>query len=139
MAEYTSRVRVRTAVLAALIQMARDERLNRQVRAIDVAVSPPELWDVAESGAPQLWSLPTDVSQRDGEAPLHELTIMIPEHFAFDESLPAHCRVQAVVQLVGRKPLITQLDIPHIAWQLIELDTDDQRATSNDGQAGVSG
>ena len=137
MANEPAQTCVRTRVLAALIEMAREERLNRQVGAVDVEVDPPEFWDDDESGAPLRWSLPTDDAQQSGAAELHKLTVMIPDHLAFDETRPSHCRVQAVIQLVGRRPLVAQLDVPHIAWEIVELDANRHRETSSDGHRGV--
>ena len=121
----TRRIEVSTSVLAALIQIARDEGLNRRLEAIDVSTSPPTTWGEQQVG---VVALPTDAEQQAGTAGFHSLVIMLWEHHAFDESLVPHCRVQAVVQLVGEKPLVTQLDIPLEAWHFLQPDMASQLA-----------
>jgi len=121
----TKRIEVSTSVLAALIQIARHEGLNRRIEAIDLSTSPPTTWGEQQVG---VLTLPTDAEQQDGNAGFHTLVMMLWEHHAFNESLVPHCRVQAVVQLVTDGPLVTQLDIPLEAWHFLQPDMASQLA-----------
>lgn len=132
----TPRIEVRTSVLATLLQISRDEGLNRQVEAIDLSTTPPTTWGDPEAG---VLGLPTDADQRAGAASLHKLVMMLWEHHAFGESLIPHCRVQAVVQLVGGRPLVSQLDIPLEVWLLLELDAASQRPANTVTPGEVTG